>query len=78
MTTTVTRHLLLGWVISSSDDMVAERSDIREMTVPTRNKAIAVMAAVVVERDQKKTKGTATIVGSRAILKPSVRRNILN
>ena len=65
------RHLLLRWAISSSDAVVAERLGTREMTVPTRNKAMAVMVAVVEERDQAITpRETATITVSRAILKP--------
>ena len=73
----VMRHPLLRWTISSSDAMVAERSDIREMTVLARNKATAAVAAVVLERDRTKTKETATIAVSKAILRPSVGRIIL-
>ena len=59
--------------------MVAERLDIRDMTVPTRNKAMAVMAAVIIERDQAvKTRETVTIAVSRTILRSSVGRSILN
>ena len=39
---------------------------------------VTVVAVVVVERDQTKTKETVTIVVSRAILKPSVGRKVLN
>ena len=70
-----TKHLLLRWVISSSDAMVIERSAIREITVLARNKATAVVVMVVVEMEQKET---ATIAVSRVILKPSVGINILN
>ena len=58
--------------------MVVERSDIRGITVPTRNKVAVVVVAVVMEMDRTKTKETAIITVSRAILKPSVGRNILN
>ena len=79
MMTAVMRHLLLRWKISSSNAIVAERLDTREMTVPTRNKAMTVVVGLVAERDQSVTKRrNCDHCSSRAISKPSVGRSILN
>ena len=75
----ITRHLLLRWVISSSDDMVADRLGTREMTVPTRNRVMPVVAEGVMARDQAvTTREILAISVPRAILKLSVGRSILD
>ena len=61
--------------------MVAERQGTRELTVPTRTHAEAVVDVVVEVAERGKettTKETATIVVSRAIKKANVERNTLN
>ena len=65
--------------MSSRDDMVVGRLATREMTAPTRNKAMVVMAAGVVARDQATTtRETSIIATSKARMKPSVGGSILN
>ena len=66
--TAVMRHLLLRWVISSSNAIVAARLVTEEMSAPTRNKVVPAEAVVVMERDQAiSTRETATIAVSSAM-----------